>query len=154
MVTWSSKSVAVLVAMLLVVLSACGGEEDEAAGTDGQVTSGGSVFVGGDLDDVPVPPLAEPLAPVQEAEGGVLVRSYGVRDSRVQDVMAFYEDLFSERPVVEPVHDVEGSSVVLQGEWRLRDGVLRVTVQQAPTLEDGEAAEGSSVQLSLQLDPG
>lgn len=140
----------VCVALLLLPLTACGGEDTKR---DAQVTPGGATFVGADLDDVPVPPLAEPLSPVQEVEDGVLVRSYAVRDSRVQDVMAFYEDLFADRPVVEPVEDVDGSSVVLRGVWQLPDGVLRVTVQGAPTVAEEDASEGTAVQLSLQLDP-
>lgn len=148
------KHLVSLVAVLLLALAGCGdGDGEREAGTDAQVTPGSSNFVGADLDDVPVPPLAEPLGPVQEEDGGLLVRSYAVRDSRVQDVMAFYEDLFADRPVVQPVEDAPGSSTVLGAAWQLRDGILKVTAQQAPTIDDPGSSEGNSVQLSLELDP-
>ena len=138
---------AVLIALAALVLAGCGDDDD---GTDAQVGPDVTAFVGATLDDVPVPPLAEPLGPARETDEGVRVRSWSVRDRAVEEVMAFYQDLLADRPVVEDVSDAPGAGTVLRGEWELEDGVLRVTVQEAPTVGD----EGPTVQLSLQLTPG
>lgn len=136
---------ALVLTLAALVLAGCGDGDD----TDAQVGPGVTGFVGATLDDVPVPPLAEPLGPVRETDDGIRVRSWSVRDRSVEEVMAFYQELFEDRPVVDDVSDAPGAGTVLRGEWRLEDGIMRVTVQEAPTVGD----EGPTVQLSLQLTP-
>lgn len=137
---------ALFLALAALVLAGCGEGDDD---TSAQVGPGATSFVGATLDDVPVPPLAEPLGPARETDDGTRVRSWSVRDRSIEEVMAFYQDLLQDRPVVDDVSDAPGAGTVLRGDWQLEDGVLRVTVQEAPTVGDEEP----TVQLSLQLTP-
>ncbi|MGE3835542.1 MAG: hypothetical protein AB7H43_12235 [Acidimicrobiia bacterium] len=143
---------AALVAALALVLLGCG--DDDVGGP--QVTPGVTGFVGADLDDVPVPPLATPLGPASEVDEGVVVRSYAVRDRTVGEVMAFYADALADRPVASPVRQLPGSADARQGTWIFDDGVLTVTAQRAPTVDEGDGPSGGGLttQLSLQLEPG
>lgn len=142
---------AALAFVIVAAVGAAGCGDDERADTQSQVGPDVTAFVGATLDDIPVPPRAEPLGPAQEARDGIRVRSWKVRDSTVADVMEFYRDVLSSRRVVMPVEDAPGAAEVLRGEWLLEDGILRVTAQAAPTVDE---ADGSPfVQLSLQLTP-
>lgn len=141
---------AAAVILLLVASTGCGdgGESD----SDDVVAPDVTTFVGGDLDDVPVPPLAEPVGPLRELDGELLVRSYEVRNRTPREVMTFYQAAFADRPVLTPVRDVPGRATVLRGEWRLEDGVIRITTQRAPTLEE-KGSDSLVTQLSLQFSP-
>jgi hypothetical protein len=141
-------------ALVIVAAALAAGCGDAGQGdTQRQVGPDVTVFVGSTLDDVPVPPRAEPLGPVHEERDGIRVRSWEVRNSTVADVMEFYRELLRDRPVISPVEDAPGAAEVLRGEWLLEDGILRVTTQAAPTLDDADNANPPSVQLSLQLTP-
>lgn len=144
----------VLGVLLATAGVACG--DDGGGGgddTQAQVAPDVTTFVGGSLDDLPVPPRAEPLGPLRESDDGILVRSYEVRDTTGRQVMDFYEELLADRPVVSPVENAPGSGDVLRGEWRLEDGVLRITTQAAPTVDEQDGDDDVTTQLSLQLTP-
>jgi hypothetical protein len=140
----------IFVGLLVAVtaLAACGDDGEPRA----QPSADGTAFVGGSFDELPVPPLAEPLGPERELGDGVVVRSYGVRNRTVEAVMSFYEDALAGQPVIEPVGDAPGDASVLRGEWRYRGRRLRVTVQAAPAADEEPGVEGR-VQVSLELHP-
>jgi hypothetical protein len=143
----SRRSIAICVAFGLIAFVGCSDDDPPRA----QPATDATMFVGGSFDELPVPPLADPLGP-EHVVDEVVVRSYGVRNRTVESVMSFYEEALADEELITPVHDVPGAAEVLRGEWRYRGKRLRVTVQAAPAADDEPGVE-RRVQASLELHP-
>ena len=142
------RSISVCLLLSVTALAGCGGDDEPQA----RPSSEGAAFVGGSFEELPLPPLAEPLGPEREVGQGVVVRSYGVRDATVESVMSFYEDALADEAVIAAVSDAPGDASVLRGEWRHGGRRLRVTVQAAPAADEEPGVE-RRVQVTLELHP-
>lgn len=134
-----------LVAVLLV--AACGGDD----GPEAQPDPSGTGFVEQSFDELPLPPRARPLGPVQQEDEG-LSRTWGVRNTTAEEVLDFYDRNLDERWEQRwPVRQVGDG---YRGEWRDGGTRLRVSSVRAPTASGEPAApDAPVVQLSLQLLP-
>lgn len=137
-------------ALAVGLLVACGGSQDEP---EAQPSPGGTGFVEGRFDELPVPPRAEALGPRRETDG-VLARSWSVRDTTPDEVLQFYETGLPDWTVTSAPRSIGDGA---QGLWRRGGEQLRVTATPAPTADQDEGAgtDPAEVQLSLQLsEPG
>lgn len=139
------KTLAAGAAVAGVVLAGCGGADDgEALPAPGDTTFGDSP-----LDDLPLPPEAEPVGPLSEQEG-TTTRSYAVPDLAPTDVMEFYE-----RALADDGWTVEDSAEFptgLRADWTRADERLRVSVNEATGLDE-QGDEPDLTQISLVLSP-
>lgn len=135
--------------VIAVALGACT-SSDEGTQPRPDVTT----FEQGDFDDIPLHPRSEALTPPNE-EDGTVARSYGVRDTTPEDVMAFYEDELTEFDLVEEPASIGVDT--FRGRWQLdQDRVLTVSATLATNLESPEGFEDTELltQFSLSLSPG
>lgn len=138
-------------ALLLVGLVAgCGTASDEGTQPSPDV----STFGQGDFDDIPLLATSEPLTPPNEEEGNV-ARSYVVRNTTPEGVLAFYEGELTEFTVVSAPTSIGADT--FRGRWELDQGrVLTVSATPAGNLENvdefGDAID-LLTQYSLSLAP-
>ncbi len=129
-----------------VVLGACS-PSDEGTQPAPAVTTFGQ----GDFENLPLPPRSEPLGERSE-EDGVVARSYAVRDTSPERVLAFYSQQLPAPAVVEPPHDIGAGT--FRGRWLLDGRELTVSATVDDTLEAiarfGDDA-GVITQFSLSL---
>lgn len=145
------RTVSLLAALLLVGLVAgCGTASNEGTQPSPDV----STFEQGDFGDIPLLPTSEPLSARNEEDGNV-ARSYLVRNSTPEEVLAFYETELAEFTVVSPPTSIGVDT--FRGRWGLDQGrVLTVSATSASNLETpeefGDAIEVLT-QYSLSLAP-
>ena len=142
-------AVTALALLIAATIAACG---DEGGAPEAQPSPGGTGFVDGEFDELPVPPLAVPLGPRREKEG-VLSRSWSVRNTTAAEVLDFYERTLGDRWQVSTPPRPLGDAY--RGEWRAGDDELRVSAVPAPAADVDARPQpaGALVQLSLQLLP-
>ncbi len=132
--------------MVSVVFASCG-PSDEGTQPAPAVTT----FEQGHFDDLPLPPRSEPVGERSE-EDGVVSRSYAVRDTSPERVLAFYSEQLAGSAVVEPPHDIGVGT--LRGRWLLDGRELTVSATREDTLEAIERFGddvGVITQFSLSL---
>jgi hypothetical protein len=94
-----------------------------------------TTFEQGYFDDLPLPPRSEPVGERSE-ENGVVSRSYAVRDTSPERVLAFYSEQLAKSAVVEPPHDIGVGT--LRGRWLLDGRELTVSATREDNLEATE----------------
>ena len=135
-------------AAMSVVFSSCS-PSDEGTQPAPAVTT----FEQGDFEDLPLPPRSEPVGERSE-EAGVVSRSYAVRDTSPERVLAFYSEQLPAPAVLEPPHDIGAGT--FRGRWLLDGRELTVSATVEDTLEAVERFGedvGVITQFSLSLAP-
>lgn len=136
------------VAAMSVVFASCS-PSDEGTQPAPAVTT----FEQGDFDDLPLPPRSEPVGERSE-EDGVVSRSYAVRDTSPERVLAFYSEQLPAAAVVETPQAIGAGTS--RGRWLVDGRELTVSATVGNTLDAierfGDDA-GVVTQLSLSLAP-
>ncbi|HEV2809318.1 MAG TPA: hypothetical protein VGV93_02835 [Acidimicrobiales bacterium] len=137
----------VAVAAIAIAGAACT-SSDEGTQPRPDVTT----FEQGDFNDIPLLPRSEALSPPNE-EAGNVARSYAVRNTAPEDVLAFYEEQLAEFQVVEEPASIGANT--FRGRWRVEgQRVLTVSATLANNLDVPELPDSEQVtQYSLSLAP-
>ena len=151
--TMCTSLAGLLIAAVLPVglLAGCGDDEEPAVAGDALPAPDVTTFSGGDFDDLPLPPRATPVSERAE-EDGVVSRSFEVRNTQPEALLAFYHDALQEFPVVEEPEEIGVGTH--RGRWDVDGRELTVVAQTAETLEDNPGAPEVLTQLSLSLGDG
>jgi len=144
-----SRSMVIGLVVASAVLVGCGSSEDGDDGGEALPAPGATTFGGSPLDEIPLPPEAEPVGPLSEQEG-IAARSYAVPDLAPTDAIEFYERALADDGWT--AQGIEELPQGFRGDWTDADQTLRVSVNQAPGL-DQAGDEPQQTQISLVLSP-
>lgn len=141
---------ALAAAGVVVVLGACA-PSDEGTQPSPDVTT----FEQGDFGDIPLLAGSEALSPLNE-EGGVVARSFAIRNTTPEEVLEFYEEQLADDEVLEAPSSIGADT--FRGRWQLEDErVLIVSATLSTNLrETGELADTEVItqySLSLSAEP-
>lgn len=138
--------------MAMAIVGACGDDpESPSAKPVPAVTSFGQ----GSFDEIPLLPQSDPLGPPSETDG-VVTRSFDLRGTTPEEVLAFYAD------ALEPDGWVPASAAeqlgldTFRGDWTNTESqsLLRVSATDTPALGGDEDRGGSVLtQYTLTLTP-
>lgn len=129
------------------VLSGCGSDDED--GGEALPATGDTTFGDSPVDQLPLPPEAEPVGPPSETEG-ISTRSYAVPDLAPTDVLDFYERALEDDGwTVEQAEELPNG---FRGDWTRADERLRVSINEATGLDE-QGDEPAQTQISLVLSP-
>ena len=148
----TTRLTTILLALLsCLVIGACGDDGDRSP--EATPAEDAPAFVSGDLDSIPIHPLAEEVGP-KSRKDGVIAQSFRARNLSPDQLFEWYdENLEGWEQEAPPEQLGEAANASWRARWIRDDHRLIVTTSPAPALESAEGTDDPILQYSLSLEP-
>lgn len=132
--------------------TAFGSGDDDGSFPEAQPVPGTDLFGEGDFDQIPLPPLAEPISEIA-VQGDSTAQSYEVRGFTAEALIDFYRERLADDDWDQVGSIVETGPDAFRGVWQKTDQRLEVSAGPAPGLGEQETAGREIIQFNLLLRP-